>query len=37
MGLGSNFLDDFKLDISDAHAMQDYGHILRLIKRGFGR
>lgn len=34
MGLGSNLLEDFELDISSSHVMQDYEHILRLIKGG---
>lgn len=34
IGLGSNFSKEFEELISSSHVMQDYEHILRLIKGG---
>ena len=33
-GLGSNFSKEFEELVSSSHVMQDYEHILRLIKGG---
>ncbi|SFT74787.1 hypothetical protein SAMN05216474_2129 [Lishizhenia tianjinensis] len=34
IGFGSNFSKEFEELISSSHVMQDYEHILRLIKGG---